>query len=72
MIGPGHAGVVKQGGGVGLTRVGEDEIFCGGIEVRRSWVKESVGLAIEVPVEQMEAKESIPAVSWFRRSTRWP
>ena len=44
MVGPGHAGVVEKGGGVGLTRVGEDEIFCGGIEVGRSWVEESAGV----------------------------
>ena len=44
MVGPGHAGVVKERGGVGLTRVGEDEILCGGIEVGRSWVKKSAAV----------------------------
>lgn len=31
MVGPGHAGVVEEGGGEGLTGVGKDEIFWGGI-----------------------------------------
>lgn len=31
MVGPGHAGVVKEGGGVGLTGVLEDEVFRGGV-----------------------------------------
>ena len=31
VIGPGHAGVVEEGGGLGLTRVGDDDVFRGGI-----------------------------------------
>ena len=34
VVGPGHAGVVEEGGEVGLAGVGEDEIFCGGVEGR--------------------------------------
>lgn len=30
VVGPGHAGMVKEGGSVGLAGVGDDEIFCSG------------------------------------------
>ena len=31
VVGPGHAGVVEEGGSLGLTRVGDDDVFCGGV-----------------------------------------
>lgn len=31
VVGPSHAGVVEEGGGVGLAGVREDEILCGGV-----------------------------------------
>lgn len=33
VVGPGHAGVVEEGGGVGLTGVREDQIVGGNAEV---------------------------------------
>ena len=36
VVGPGHAGVVEEGGGTGLTGLGKDDIFCGRVEKRRT------------------------------------
>lgn len=36
MVGPGHAGVVEERGGVGLTGVREDDVFGGGAGELRS------------------------------------
>ena len=41
MVGKGHAGVVEEGGGVGLTREGEGEI-CGGTEGVRSVLSDDI------------------------------
>ena len=37
MVSPGHAGMVEEGGEVGLAGVVQDEIFGGGVEVRSIW-----------------------------------
>ncbi len=34
VVGPGHAGVIEEGGGVGLTGVVKEEIFCLRVEGR--------------------------------------
>ena len=44
VVGPGHAGVVEEGGGEGLTRVGDDEIFGGRVLIRGVWAMELAGV----------------------------
>ena len=36
VVGPGHAGVVEEGGGLGLTGVGNDNVLCSGVFEWRS------------------------------------
>ena len=73
MVGPGHAGVVEQGGSVGLTSVLNNDIVGGLGEKGRALVITLAGACdggLARAGRADEAKEDIPAVSLFRRLRR--
>lgn len=73
VVGPGHAGVVEEGGELRLTGVREEKIDRGSAGVFGSWVGRHLAGCGDGGNDRgvIEVGEgSIPAVSWLRRSRR--